>query len=60
MQRIQEGNEQFVSVLFIIPIIVDINGHRFKDYTLVSEMHENLDLALGMKNIFELKDIIKS
>ena len=30
-QRIQVGNGQFVSVLFIIPIIVDIHGHRFEN-----------------------------
>ena len=47
-----------VSVLFIIPIIVDIHGHRFKIYTLVSEIHENKDLVLGIKNIFELKGVI--
>ena len=35
-QRIQVGNGQFVSVLFIIPVIVDTHGHRFKIYTLVS------------------------
>ena len=29
-QRIQVGNGQFVSVLFIIPLIVDIHGHKFK------------------------------
>ena len=59
-QRIQVGNGQFVSVLFIIPIIVDIHGHRFEVYTLVSEIHENIALVLGIKNIFELKGIIDS
>ena len=34
-QRIQVGNGQFVSVLFIIPVTVDIHGHRFEIYTLV-------------------------
>ena len=34
-QRIQVGNGQYISVLFIIPIIVDIHGHRFEIYTLV-------------------------
>ena len=29
-QRIQVGNGQFVSVLFIIPVIVDIHGHQFE------------------------------
>ena len=37
MQRIQVGNGQCVSVLFIIPIIIDVHGHRFEIYTLVSE-----------------------
>ena len=57
-QRIQEGNGQFVSVLFIIPVIVDIHGHRFEIYKLVSEIHENVDLVLGVKNVFELEGVI--
>ena len=48
-QRIQVGNGQCVSVLFIIPVIVDIHRHRFEIYTLVSEIHENVDLVLGIK-----------
>ena len=50
-QRIQVGNGQFVSVLFIIPITIDIHGHRLEIYTLVSEIHGNIDLVLGIKNI---------
>ena len=48
-QRIQVGNCQCVSILFIIPVIVDIHGHRFKIYTLVSEIHENVDFSSGYK-----------
>ena len=44
-QRIQVGNGQYVSVLFVIPIIVDIHHYRFEVYTLVSEIHENVDLV---------------
>ena len=47
-----------MSVLFVIPIIVDIHGHRFKVYTLVSEIHENVDLVIGIKNIFKLEGVI--
>ena len=53
-QRIQVGNGQCVSVLFIIPVIIDVHGYRFETYTLVSEIHENVDLVLGIKNVFEL------
>ena len=46
--------------MFIIPVIVDIHGHRFEIYTLVSEIHENVDLVLGIKNVFELEGVISS
>ena len=59
-QRIQVGNGQYVSVLFVIPVIIDIHGHRFEIFTLVSEIHDNVDLVMGMKNIFELEGIIDS
>ena len=57
-QRIQVGNGQYVSVLFVIPVIIDIHGHRFKIFTLVSKIHDNVDLVMGMKNIFELEGVI--
>ena len=58
MQRIQVENGQFISVLFITPIVIDIHGHRFNIFTFVSEIHENVDLVFGIKNIFELGGII--
>ena len=59
-QRIQVGNGQYVSVLFVIPVIIDIHGHRFEIFTLVSEIHDNVDLVMGMKNIFKLEGVIDS
>ena len=60
MQGIQVGNGQCIGILFIIPVIVEIQGHRFKIYTLVSEIYENVDLVLGIKNVFELEGVINS
>ena len=60
MQKIQIRNGQCIGVLFIIPVIVEIHGHRFEIYTLVSEIHENVDLVLGIKNVFELEGVINS
>ena len=57
-QGIQVGNGQYVSVLFVIPVIIDIHGHRFEIFTLVSEIHDNVDLVMGMKNMFELEGMI--
>ena len=60
MQKIQVGNGQRIGILFIIPVIVEIHGHRFKISTLVSETPENIDLVLGIKNVFELEGVINS
>ena len=59
-QKIQVGNGQCIGILFIIPVIVEICRHRFEIYTLVSEIHENVDLVLGIKNVFELEGVINS
>ena len=45
-------------VLFVILVIIDIHGHRFEVFTLVSEIHDNIDLVLGMKNVFQLEGVI--
>ena len=58
MQRVQVGNRQCVAVLFVIPVIIDVCGHRFEVFTLVSEIHNNVDLELGMKNVFKLESVI--
>ena len=47
-------------MLFIIPVIIEVHGHRFKIYTLVSKIHKNVDLVLGIKNVFELEGVINS
>ena len=37
-----------------------IQNHRFEIFTLVSEIHENVDLVIGIKNLFELEGVIDS
>ena len=58
--RIQVGNGQYVGVLFVIPVIMTIQKNRFEIFTLVSEIHENVDLVIGIKNLFELEGVIDS
>ena len=45
-QSIQVGNGQYVSILFAIPIIIDIHGHSFEIYTLVSKIHDKCRYSL--------------
>ena len=58
MQRIQVGNGQYVGVLFVIPVIVEIKEHRLEVFTLVSEIFDNVDMVLGIKNLFKIEDVI--
>ena len=48
-RRIQVGNRQYVGVLFVIPVIVTIQKHRFEIFMLVCEIHENVYLVLGIE-----------
>ena len=57
-QRIQVGNGQYVAVLFVIPVIMEVHEHIFEVFTLVSEIHDNVDLVLGMKNAYQLEGIV--
>ena len=56
-QIIQVRNGQYVSVLFIIPMMVDIHGHRFEVFTFGSEIQENVNLVLEIMNVFELEGV---
>ena len=47
-----------MAVLFVIPVIIEIHGHLFEVFTLVSEIHDNVDLVLAMKNAYELEGIV--
>ena len=59
-QRIQVGNGQYVGILFVIPVIIEISGHRLEVFTLVSEIFDNVDMVLGIKNLFKLEGVIDS
>ena len=58
--RVQVGNGQYVGILFIIPVILTIQSHRFEIFMLVSKNHKNVDLVIGIKNLFELEGVIDS
>ena len=44
----------------MIPVIITIQKHTFEIFTLFSEIHENVDLVFGIKNLFELEGMIDS
>ena len=60
IQRIQVGNGQYVGVLFVILVIIEICSHRLEVFTLVLEIFDNVDMVWGIKNLFELEGVIDS
>ena len=55
IKHLQVGNGNKVATLFVIPVLISIEGHKFEIYTLVSEIQDTIDLVLGMKNMHELE-----
>ena len=48
MQRVQEGYGHCVAVLFVIPVLIDVYGHRFEVFMFVSEIHDSAEF--GVRN----------
>ena len=45
-------------MLFVLPVILTLEKHRFEVFTLVPEIHENVDMVLGIKNIYEIEGVV--
>ena len=55
VKNLQVGNGELVATLFVIPFVFKIGKHLFEVYTLVSEIQQNMDIILGVKNMFEIE-----
>ena len=55
VRNLQVGNRELVATLFVIPFVFKIGKHLFEVYTLVSEIQQNMDIILGVKNMFEIE-----
>ena len=55
VRNLQVGNGELVATLFVIPFVFKVGRHLFEVYTLVSEIQQNMDIILGVKNMFEIE-----
>ena len=55
VRNLQVGNGELVAILFVIPFVFKIGKHLFEVYTSVSEIQQNMDIILGVKNMFEVE-----
>ena len=59
-QNIVVGNDQYVGLLFVIPAVINLQGHRIEVYALVPEIHDNEEMVMGIKNAYEIEGIIST
>ena len=52
---IQVGNGESVNILLIIPNIITIQGHIFGIHNMGFEIHDSVDLVLGVQNFVQLE-----
>ena len=55
VKNLQVGNGELVATLFVIPFIFKVGKHMFEVYTLVAEIQQNMDIILGVKNMFQIE-----
>ena len=46
------GKWTICECIFIIPVVINVHEHRFKIFMLVSKIHDNVGLVMGMKTFF--------
>ena len=59
-KNILVGNGQYVGVLFVILVVIDLHGYRFEVYTSIAEIHDNVDMVMGIKNVYEIQGVIST
>ena len=53
-KNILVGNGHYVGVLFVILVLINLQGRMFEVDTLVSEIHDNVEMVMGIKNVYEI------
>ena len=42
-------DDDYICVLFVTPVVTNLHEYRFEVYTLVSEIHVNMDMVMQIK-----------
>ena len=51
------GNGYYAGVLFGIPVVINVYGHRLKYIHLPQEIHDSVDMVMEIKNVHEIEVI---
>ena len=53
-------NGKHIYVLFVLPVLIHLHDKKFEIYSLVPEIHDSVDLVLGIKQVYEMEDVINT
>ena len=42
------------------PVVIDLQGYRFEVYTLISEIHDTMDIVMRMKDVHKIEGVIST
>ena len=59
-KNILVGNGQYVGVLFVAPVVINLHGHQCEVSALVLEIHNNVDIVMATKNMYETEKVIST
>ena len=60
LSTITVGNGQTITVMFAIPVVIEIQGHLFEIYFQVLDIRGITDIVMGIKNMKELEGIVNT
>ena len=50
-KNILVGNGKYIGVLFVMPFVISLQGHRFEVYTFISEIYDNVNMVMGIRSV---------
>ena len=54
------GNGQYIGALFVIPVVINLHRHGLEVHTLILDIHDNMDMAMGIKNVYLIEGVINT
>ena len=45
-------------MLFVIPVVINLQGHILEVYTLAQEIHGYMHTVIGVKHVYETEGVI--
>ena len=59
-KNILVSNGPYAGALFVIPVVINLQGNRLEVYRFISEIHDNVDMVIGIKNVSEIAGVISN